>query len=172
MGSGADDILHIFVWQGPGGGRLVWRLYWDGKHWRLNYNWLKNDFNSNYRLVASRNFLCFPHLLMGFILNFLSTRPAFFQLHLTFQKVLYIFYYQVILFPMQSVKRTLASPILLKPFLEKLVFQFCPSSFRRLLIRLFLKIDCLFLSRVCSENLSGNAAKIHAIIYKLKLIFE
>ncbi len=42
------------VWQSPDGNRNVWYLYWNGKRWYLNYNWLSNNFNSNYRLVASR----------------------------------------------------------------------------------------------------------------------
>ncbi|OGZ76229.1 MAG: hypothetical protein A3G45_02325 [Candidatus Staskawiczbacteria bacterium RIFCSPLOWO2_12_FULL_37_15] len=44
------------VWQGPGGGRLVWRLSWDGAHWRLVYGWLGCGFVSSYRLVASRKY--------------------------------------------------------------------------------------------------------------------
>ena len=59
-----------FIWQNPNGNRNAWYLYWNDERWCLNYNWLKNDFNSNYRLVASRNFLYFSHLLMGFLFYF------------------------------------------------------------------------------------------------------
>jgi hypothetical protein len=55
-----DNILHIFIWQSPNGNRNVWYLYFNGKRWCLNYNWLDNNFNSNYRLVGSRNSLYFP----------------------------------------------------------------------------------------------------------------
>jgi len=42
------------VWQGPGGGRNVFYLYWGGRRWYLVCGWLGDDFYSRSRLVGSR----------------------------------------------------------------------------------------------------------------------
>lgn len=63
------------------------------------------------------------HLLMGFILNFLSILPAFFLFRLFFQKEKRIFYYQAILPPKQFAKRILLNLILQKPVLNISAFR-------------------------------------------------
>lgn len=35
----------------PNGNRRVAYLYWNDGQWYLNFNWLDNDFNRNYRLT-------------------------------------------------------------------------------------------------------------------------
>jgi len=47
-------------WQDSDGNRQVPYLNWNGDRWYLNWNWLENDFNQNFRLVRLCNYLYSP----------------------------------------------------------------------------------------------------------------
>lgn len=49
-------LVFAEVWQSPDGDRGVWCLCWDGKRLCLSYSWLRNGFDSHYRLVAPRKY--------------------------------------------------------------------------------------------------------------------
>ena len=49
-------LVFAEVWRCPDGRRNVWYLSWCGGRWGLFYYWLRHDFSSRSRLVASRKY--------------------------------------------------------------------------------------------------------------------
>ena len=49
-------------------------LYWNGKSWNWNYNWLDNDFNSNNPAAVAGNS---PHFSPFFMLGEFSFESSF-----------------------------------------------------------------------------------------------
>ena len=92
-------IFCIFVRRNPSGNRYVLYLNWNEDRWYSNWNWLENDFNSNYRVVRLCNYLYSPAQAGVFVLNLKSNCQAFFRFHLIASKELHIFYCPKLRFP-------------------------------------------------------------------------
>ncbi|MBI4086347.1 MAG: hypothetical protein HY433_03875 [Candidatus Liptonbacteria bacterium] len=58
-------MVPCIIWRDANGNRNVVYLNRNGERWILNFNWLRNDFNSNDRLVRPRNSLRSPRFYRG-----------------------------------------------------------------------------------------------------------